>query len=163
MALTLIEQSTLPSNASSFTFSSIPQDYVALMIVYSTTGAGFGDTIGATISLNGNAVSSSNAWITNGVTSTSSRADDRYSGGLVGPEFTDNKHAKAVIYLPNYSSSNNKLVYARFGKADDSATVQGISHSRWNSSNAVTSVTFTPQSSNDYRTNGTIFTLYGIS
>lgn len=163
MAITLIEQTEIASNASSFTFSGIPGDYVSLMILNSTTGAGFGDTIGATISLNGNAVTSSNRWTSNGFNGTSSGADDRYSGGIVGPEFTDNQHAKTMIYLPNYASSQNKLVLARFGKGDDAVTLQGFSHSRLNSSNSITSITFTPQSSNDYRAFKTVFTLYGIS
>ena len=66
------------------------------------------------------------------------------------------------IYIPNYAGSNNKSVsidgvYENNG----TAALQNLDAALWAKTNAITSITFTPETGNFAQ--HTTFTLYGIS
>ena len=149
--------------AATMAFSSIPGTYTDLKVVTSTRNTGNGS--GQFLTFNGNSTSYSAKRLigNNGSTVTS------HNGGTtnlfllsVDTRATANSFGSAEIYIPNYTSSNNKSVSLDSVNEENgnSYAYDEISAGLWSNSAAITSITLTPEAGNfaQYST----ATLYGI-
>lgn len=152
--------------AANITFSSIPQTYTDLVVKTSIrSDAGGGD---CRIEFNGSGGTAYTGRILYG--SGSGAASASHSGqafltwgGLLNRNTTTgNTFASNEIYIPNYTSSNNKSVSVD-GVEENNATeaYSGISAGLWSNSAAITSIKLTPSAGNfvQYST----ATLYGVT
>ena len=159
----LIEAKTLTTTTASITFTSIPQTYTDLKLVFSirdNAGSyinnmninlnGSSSNFGAkTIMLLGGGASSGNE-TTNLAFSTSATATaDTFTNG--------------EVYFTNYTSSNYKPYSAESMSENNNATNTGgiIEAGLWSNTAAITSITFAPSSAS-FVANSTFY-LYGIS
>lgn len=156
-----IATNTLTANASTVSFSSIPQTYTDLVLVISAYSTGSGnDNIGLVI----NGDSGSNySWTrmygTGSATgSTRSTSQNQIGQGTFG---VGSSNYSPVFYnLMNYSNTTtNKTV---LGRANDSATQVTALVGLWRSTAAITSITLNLYASGANYGTGSTFTLYGV-
>lgn len=163
----IINSITLGSNASSVTFSAIPQTYTDLLV-----------KIGARITnANGGMFAKFNGSST-GYSSKSIYGQDGNGGGGSGPAssiflWTTGTWATAgffgnnEIYIPNYTSTTNKKTFNTENFAGNqtgsSPYAVGIFSGRWNDVSAITTIVFTPEGAGvpEFLANSTFY-LYGI-
>lgn len=151
-----IATQTLGSSSSSVTFSSIPQTYTDLVLVFSGITNAVND-----IQLTFNSDTGTNY----------SRTNFETTGSSIESGYTTNHNYGQIGYVPsgttqgtnicNIMNYANTVAYKTFiSKYSAFTTWSGISVSLWRSTSAITSVGLTPQSSTFNA--GTTFTLYGI-
>jgi len=166
--MTLIETKTVGSGGSAsiqFTgLGSYASLYTDLKIVLSgrTNRSANGDDID--ISFNGSTSSFSQRRILGVGTGTpSSSTGTQQIGILDGGSDTSNTFGSLEIYIPNYSSSNNKS-YSVDSVSENNATTAyaQLTAGLWSSSSAITSISFTSGNSANW-VEGTTASLYGIS
>ena len=168
MALQLykIASRELTTSASSVTFSSIPQGYTDLKIVASTRGAQSGPAEANRIHFNGD-TTNTNYTGKRLLGSGSAASSDQTT--VITPGFfndlagaTANTFANSEVYIPNYVGSSSKS-YSVDTATENNGTeaYMGFVAVRWSGTAAITSITFTPESGNNFVANST-FTLYGI-
>lgn len=151
-----IATNTLSSNTNTVTFSSIPQTYTDLIIVFNgsnTTSADFRIQVG-------------NSSVDTG-TNYSRTFIFGYSGGIVASRDTNNNfwtassytnRGNAIIQIMNYSNTTtNKTSLIR---NDISTDISYASVNLWRSTSAINIITLSQPTHNF--TSGSIFTLYGI-
>jgi len=148
------------SSSSSVTFSSIVGTYKHLQVRMSTlTSTGTSIQLQSNLGLGTN----SHQLLGNG-TAASARNSGVGTYGIYIPSDTGiatggSAPCVAIIDLLDYANTNkNKTVRALYGAEDNSAGVVMLNSGFWNSTSAITSLTFTPNS-------GTVtgkFALYGI-
>jgi hypothetical protein len=150
-----LANTTLSSNTSTVTFSSIPATYRDLVVVINLVGlTGTPTTAGGYVSLNGGSTAS--VWMY-GTGSGSG------SGGT-SPDITmpfENGHGSFIVNVMDYSATDkHKAVLIRGNTASVSTwAIVG----RWGSTDAVTSVALNaPDSGADQFVSGSTFALYGI-
>jgi hypothetical protein len=159
----LIASNVLASAATSTTFSSIPQTYTDLVIMYSARGA----NLSFQIRLNGNtATNYSNTGISGSGSAAASFRDTTqtstfsyYTQNL--NTYTASVFSNGEFYLPNYTASLNKA-FSTNGATENNASNAFIASNAhlWRNTAAVTSITFTSNAGNiDI---GSSFYLYGI-
>jgi hypothetical protein len=104
----VIQHVELSSNTVSITFSSIPQTYTDLVVLFSLRLSQSNDYI--RLELNGSPTSiSSRSLQGNGTSATSySTGANLYNGGVVPSNHTASTFSNGTLYLPNYTSSANK-------------------------------------------------------
>jgi len=111
---TLIASSTVGSGgAASIDFTSIPQTYTDLKLVVSARAVANGDTFShLKITFNGSTTGYTNKRITSNGSSAGSGSDGTDSiyqkYGINGSASTASTFGNLEIYIPNYTSSNNK-------------------------------------------------------
>lgn len=152
---------TLPSNATSYTFSSIPSTYTDLVLI-----------------INSNATSNGEDWFTqlNGDTSTnysyttiggtgsgvaSSRASSQSQAKLnfYGYNTTTAGEANLLCQFMNYSNTTtNKIILTRSNAAPNGTSANVA---LWRSTAAINSIKIMTNSAQSY-VSGSTFTLYGI-
>jgi len=170
---TLIEGKTVTSTVSSVTFTSIPQTYTDLKLVWSgrqsrnVYNAGYsiiqfnGSSSGYTyITLQGegtNPASQTQAGLT---------TDGLVIGGTDNSNNTANSFSSSEMYIPNYTSSNYKSVDGVGGSEQNVATgiLQLFTAGLWSNTAAITSITLKPWVGSyfDWLADSTFY-LYGIS
>lgn len=159
---TPIASITLGANATTVTFSSIPQTYTDLILIVSSQGTRA--TYGGDLTVKINSDSSSNYSITsltgNGSTATSTRASNQSSlslGGDIGPASTST-YTPTIIHFFNYSNATTyKTILSRHNNAGQRvALICGL----WRSTSAITQINLTANGY-DY-VSGSTFNLYGI-
>lgn len=150
---------------SSINFIAIPQNYTDLKVVISarTDRSGFpNDNI--VIYPNGSSASLSGIYLLGFGSGVVSATDTAGLGaaGAVGASATANTFSNAEVYIPNYTSSNNKT-FATDAVSENNATDgrQGITASLWSNSSAITSIEIRPSSGPNF-VQHTTATLYGI-
>jgi hypothetical protein len=161
----LIEAKTLSSAVAYIEFTSIPQTYTDLQIVLSTRHSE--SATQATIflySING---------VTNAFTDKVLRGDGASASSFIPSEVplyigqspaanaTASVFASHSVYIPNYTSSNNKVLSVESVQETNSTTAYlSFTGGLWANTSAITSMSFTPNSLNfvQYST----ATLYGI-
>jgi hypothetical protein len=157
----LIKAEILTSTAASVTFSNIPQNFTDLQVLCSVR-SNRSDSSAVVdqyyIRLNGN--NNSNSKVLRGNSSTGSSSDGQ--GGIAPTSLaTSNTFSNDSIYIPNYTSGNNKSVLV------DSVMENNASESwLWlfaglYGTAAVTSITFAPNAGTAF-TSGSEFYLYGV-
>lgn len=170
----LIQTYTLPSNANSFSFNTIPGTYKDLVIYYQAqiinAGTGWYDFFvrfnNATSGYSGctnyaDGGGSTKLSITEGTTgiiqrcNTNTSPNSQYSFSL------------GKFYIPNYATSLRKVVLNDHITEQQNLTGTGAAGlfanaTRWESTDAITTISITGLSSNNL-TAGSTFSIYGIS
>jgi hypothetical protein len=159
---TLISSVTVGSGgASTIDFTSIPSTYTDLLVSTSLriTAAGGGTNI----TFNSNTSNYTNRYIQgDGTSATSGNNFQRFSEVPNYSTYTSSTFSNSQIYIPNYTSSNNKS-YSSDTANENNATqaymylIAGL----WSNTSAITSIQLSP-SSGDFVQYSTAY-LYGIS
>jgi hypothetical protein len=160
----IINETTLTTTAASITFSSIPQTFTDLKIVISgrSDWANAINTDGILVRPNG---SSSNMTSIRLYGSGSSAASDTNAGQLVltNASATANTFGNSEIYIPNYTSSNNKsMSIDAVSETNATTAYASLGTLLWSNSSAITSLDLLPQNGPNF-VSGSSFYLYGIS
>jgi hypothetical protein len=161
----LIEAKTLNSNQTSITFSSIPQTYIDLLIKASTRNLA-SNSSGINIYLNSTTPGSQYTEVRLYGTGSATGSDTGNStisistqGG--GGGYTANTFGNTEIYIPDYTSSNYKMVSADgVPENDATATLLMLTAGLRSNTAAVTSVILEAYESSFV--SGSTFYLYGI-
>jgi hypothetical protein len=160
----LIESKTLGSDTASLSFTSIPQTYDDLVLVFSfrSNRASFLDIILATF----NGDSSGRSYRTlegtgSGVSSFTSSAI--MAGAATGVSATSNTFSNCQFYIPNYRSSNAKSASTdAVSENNSSSAIQYITASLWTGTAAITSIELSP-ATGTLLIAGSSASLYGIT
>ena len=161
----LIASSTLGANASSYTFSSIPQIYTDLLLKVSSridyTGAG--DYF--KVEFNGTTTGNTEKYLYGSGSGTGSFSGSLIESNLSSGGATANTFGNCEIYISNYTSGTNKTVsidtvYENNATAAQQALVGGL----WSNTAAITSIKLTPEGAgtNNFVTYSSFY-LYGIT
>lgn len=167
--MVLLEKIVVPSGgASSVTFTSIPQSYTDLVVKLSTrTDQGSGPDY-VYLQFNGNTSTSNYQGIFlrgNGstVASSSNTAEGKIRAAITTTSGeTASTFSNCEIYIPNYTSSNNKSTSSDWVPENNAtATFMGITAGLWTQTSAITSINLAPSSGLfvQYST----FYLYGVA
>lgn len=163
----LIASNTVGSGGvATVTFSSIPATYTDLKVVYSIRGSDStpaaymqfnGTTTGYSfIFLEGSGSGTNTNSIAYGISTTAI-----YLNQIDGTGFTANTFSNGEAYIPNYTSSNFKLVSVDNVIENNATTAYAsICAGLWSNTASITSLTITPTSGNFVQYSS--FYLYGI-
>jgi hypothetical protein len=145
--------------AASIDFTSIPQTYTDLKIVISGRSSST-PAEGMYIAFNGSTSNFSGRYLIGDGANASSGVLARYVGSIFGAVGTANVFNNTEVYIPNYTSSNNKS-FSVDNVAENNATTgyQNLIAGLWSSSSAITSISITCTGFTQHTT----ATLYGIS
>ena len=164
MTMQVIQHQELGSAQASITFSSIPQTYTDLMLVYSVradnTNVPYSNT---ELQLNGSSANFSSRRMFGG----GSGAGESYTAtniaGLVSSaNATSNTFGSTTLYLPNYTGSTNKSYSIESVSENNGTTAyQEIIAGLWSQTTAITSLTIKPESTRNFVAFSSA-TLYGI-
>ena len=162
----LITSQTLTGNAASVTLGSggtIPQTYTDLLLKISARSdvgrASGGFT--AYVYLNGNTSSLTNTQLRGTGSSVFSYSGQTNSLFVDASDDTSNTFGNTEVYIPNYTSSNNKSFSVDgVEETNGSLVYSSINANLWSNTAAITSITITPLSGN--LISGSTFYLYGI-
>ena len=167
---TLIEKITVgAAGASSITFTSIPQTYTDLKVVISVRDATNNNGV-VKITFNGSATGYTARELVGSGAAASSDTNYTGSGTYYGTEgssapsnATASTFSNCEFYIPNYTSSNNKSISADSLYENNGTTAyQSLSAGLWSNSAAITSITVTQFSGNNFAQYSTAY-LYGIA
>ncbi len=153
------------AGASSITFSSIPQGYTDLKIVMSLRGANANTYNYVSIAFNGVTTNQSMRTIFGGDTSSAqSGSQNNFQFISEGNNATSNTFGNHELYVPNYTSSNNKsssldVVNENNSTASGAVYLQ-LGALLWSSTAAITSLSLTGVTGSFLQY--TSATLYGI-
>jgi hypothetical protein len=144
--MTLIASSTVGSGgASSIDFSSIPSTYTDLVVKLSTRNTGTDTWMN--LKFNGSSSNWSMRYFQGSGSSVSSGNDpaNTYSIQQTISTYTASTFGNAELYIPNYTSSNNKSVSIDHVIETNATTAyQSLSALLWSNSAAINQVTITP-------------------
>jgi hypothetical protein len=158
---TLIETQTLSSSTASITFSSIPQTYTDLKVVFSPRHSNADVSNDVLISLNGSTSNFTGRRFYGTGSATGSDTATRTAGTSVGASATASTFGNNEIYIPNYTSSNYKSISTdQAGENNASQAFLILGTNLWSDTAAITSITLTAAGTSfvQYST----FYLYGI-
>jgi hypothetical protein len=107
---TLIASSTAGSTVSDITFSSIPGTYTDLLVKYSlrANATDSADAYDMILTLNTTATITSRVIRGNGSSVSNNTITDRILRAVVPSNWTSSTFSNGELYIPNYTSSNNK-------------------------------------------------------
>ena len=164
----LLERIELNASAASVTFSNIPQTgYTDLKVVMSARTDTNDGSSGQWGYVNFNGASTNNStrilYGTGSGTGSFTGSSPTPYGAYVEPSnFTSSTFSNSEVYIPNYTSSNNKS-YSIDSVTENNATgaYSNLTAGLWSSSAAITSVVISPAAGNfvQYST----FSLYGLA
>jgi hypothetical protein len=162
-----IENKVLTTSTASVTFSSIPQTYTDLKLVWSTrTPNTTPTTDNMVFRLNGATTNGTNRilYSTNGTSALSYADTATYtSAGTVGSAATASTFSNGELYIPNYASTTTFKSFSVDTVTENNGTVSGLALGAmlWSQNTAVTSIELVPNFANFSQYSS--FTLYGIS
>jgi hypothetical protein len=152
--------------ASSITFSSIPQTYTDLLIKTSARANVSAVTWNYKLTLNGTSSSyASKIMYGSNTTSSSFNGSNSYFDGTYvnGSTATSNTFNNNDYYIPNYTGSNYKILSNdSVAESNQTATILSLQAALWSFTNAITSISFAPESSGSF-VQYSSFYLYGIN
>jgi hypothetical protein len=165
---TLLETITVgAAGASSVTFNSIPQTGYTDLVIKASVRSGSGNPTWLYVTFNGSA-STYNNKVLQGDGSAASSADVSavarlFTGAMASGASTANTFGNAEIYIPNYTSSNQKSASSD-GVQENNATstTMGMWAGLWTGTAAITSIEIKPQNLLTFAQYST-FSLYGVS
>jgi hypothetical protein len=147
---------TVPSSASSYTFSVIPATYTDIALIVGGTGSGDASIMMRFNGDTGSNYSTTFLYGTGSVAVSGRVANDSW---IVAMGRINTTGGASVINIQNYSNTTtNKTV---IGRGSGGATLVIAAVGLWRSTAAINSITLSPESSVTFAT-GTTFTLYGI-
>jgi hypothetical protein len=164
----IAKQTVGADGAASVTFSSIPdasKGYTDLKLVTSVRSTASGNYTGTRISFNGTSYTanfSAKGLYGNGASAASENWTSSDFLWATGSSATASTFASDEIYIPNYTSSNNKSMSVDMVTENNATTALAyMLAGLWSNSGAITSITLTPSSGSfaEFST----FYLYGIS
>jgi hypothetical protein len=161
--MTLIQHTELGSAQASITFSSIPQTYTDLFLVYSVrtdnTNVPYSNT---EILINGSSSNFSGRRMFGDGGSVGAYTATNIAGLVSSAGATGNTFGSTSLYLPNYTGSTNKS-YSVDSVSENNSTsaYQEIIAGLWSQTAAVTSVTIKAESTRNFVQYSSA-TLYGI-
>ena len=161
-----LAETTLASSTAAITFNNIPQNYTDLVIKISgrtTEAANFTTLV---LTFNGSASGYSRRMIqgyNSGVASSSGSSETSLNLGYInGSNSTASTFGNMEVYIPNYTSANNKSVSIDAAQERNDATqaVLWLNAGLWANVSAISGITLTPAGGSlaQYST----ATLYGI-
>jgi hypothetical protein len=158
----LIESKTLNTDTAAIEFTSIPQTYTDLLILMSmrnseAEGSGY-------IEFNLTASGYSRLRISGNGTGAASNTN--ITDYIIGrSDYTANTFSNSTIYIPNYTSSNNKTYSVETVNENNATAISmHLVAGLWANTNAITSFKLTPQpvTTPNFITDSTV-SLYGIT
>lgn len=150
------------ASQASIEFTSIPQTYTDLFLVYSARASGSSTSWQMDISLNSSTTGFNSIYLQGGGTSVVSGTLARYGGNAVGNTATASTFNNTQIYFPNYTTSANKVYNIEMATENDAAAAdRALIAGIWTNSAAITSITLTPNASATVLQHS-MATLYGI-
>jgi hypothetical protein len=163
----LIETKTLTVAAASIEFTSIPQTFTDLVVVWSLRTSRAATIEGVLIAFNGSSANFTHrALYGTGPTAASGSGASGRAGVVNGNTSTANTFSNAYLYIPNYAGSTNKSYSV--DSADENNTsaafesflelVAGL----WSQTAAITSLRITPDLGNNLVIGSTV-SLYGVT
>lgn len=164
----LLERIELNASAASVTFSNIPQTgYTDLKVVASSRGSSSGPAEANRIHFNGDTTNTN--YTGKRLLGSGSAASSDQTTAITPGFFNDlagataNTFANSEVYIPNYTGSNSKS-YSIDTVTENNGTeaYAGLVAVRWSGTAAITSMTFTPESSGNF-VSGSTFSLYGLA
>jgi hypothetical protein len=161
-----IASSELTTTASTVTFSNIPQGYTDLKVVMSIRNGANAETTGS-VYFNGDTTDSNYSYrrlLGDGSSASSASTAHSYIYYMTITSDTANTFANCELYIPNYTSSTQKLVSAETATENNATGALAVmAAARWNNTAAITSVQVRPYTAGagNFAANST-FTLYGI-
>lgn len=165
MAIKKIATVTVPAGGSStIQFSNIPQTYTDLWIVATTRNSGTYEHV--LIGVNASTANFSGTYLSgygsSGQTSTGNYA--RYLGNTSRDGYTANAFGSTNIYIPNYTSSANKIIRSESVSENNDASnwAAVTANNTWAQSAAITSIELTNEAAATIL-EGSTATLYGIT
>jgi hypothetical protein len=159
----LIQTQTVSSAVASVTFSSIPATYTDLKLLMSVRYSGSGDTrVYAQFNSAGyNATSKLLYGFGGGTFGSTGYSAGEIAFATSGSGETANTFGSGDIYIPNYTSSNNKVTNSDgANESNTTANAMGWMCAMWSSSATINSIELKPASGNWVQY--TSFSLYGI-
>jgi hypothetical protein len=154
------------TSVASITLNNIPQNYTDLKLVLSTRVSGGANAWSDhTYSFNGTSTSTnvgSRVLYGTGTSALSTTFTTAYFSIGEGNAGTANTFGNSELYIPNYTLSNFKSMSSD-GASENNATssLTQMQAALWSNTSAITSITITDISSNNYVQYSTV-TLYGI-
>ena len=167
----LLERIELNASAASVTFANIPQSgYTDLKVVYSgRTANGFNqDWLQFRFNNNSSSYSSKRLGGTGSAVSSDSNTVGTtygFAGTMVGATATSSTFSNGELYIPNYTSSNNKswsVDVVNEINATGSETITSLAAGLWSNSAAITQITLSTDSGSMIQQYST-FSLYGLA
>jgi hypothetical protein len=161
----LIAKQTVGSGgAASVTFSNIPDSYTDLKLVVSTKNSRSDGTAFATVQFSFNGVTTNRS--RRNLSNVSGTADSDSGSDIISvgtsSSATSNTFDNMEVYIPNYTSSNNKsMSIDSTTENNGTAVYQTLGAGLWSSSSVINQITITPTSYNWVEFSE--FWLYGIS
>ena len=158
--MTLIQHIELGSAQSTITFSSIPQTFTDVMVVFSTRLSTTNG--GLRFRVNGSTANLSTRLLYGNGSSAASATDTTYIGTSSNSNQTANTFGNGSLYITNYASSNAKSLSAEIVDENNGTTaIQWITSGLYNSSTAITSIEFFGDGAGNFVQYSSA-TLYGI-
>ncbi len=164
----IIQHIELTGTQANIDFTSIPQTFTDLLLVYSLrtnlSGFAYDDTSVRFNSDSGNNYSNRQLVSVNGSVSSggASGQNNTLAPESTGASATSNTFGSGQIYIANYTSSNAKSVSTEgVTETNSTATVMMINAGLWNSSSAITSIRIYSRNATSF-VSGSSATLYGI-
>lgn len=145
----LIASSTVGSGgAATISFSSIPSTYTDLVLKISGRLNYAATAVGLQFSFNGQAAGTSITGKTIQGSGSSVVSYSAWQPNIDSANATANTFGSVDIYIPNYTSSNNKSASSDSVQEDNSSTAYAEMHAAlWSNTSAINQITITPNSS----------------
>jgi hypothetical protein len=151
-----IATTTLGSDQSSVTFSTISGSYTDLILIATTPNA----QVGQNIKLELNSDTGTNYSLTTLVGSGSAASSDRESNTATPSALYLGADSNGIMHFQNYSNTTTyKTVLIRTNAPSNNVITRVL---LWRSTSAITSIKLKRESTNDIKS-GSTFTLYGIA
>ena len=167
MSMTLIEHIELGSAQNSITFTSIPQTYTDLLVVFSLRAVS-GNHPSSSISLNtygtGTYTRRQLAGSGSAASSNTTTESELYLSQIPAADNTANTFGNTQVYIPNYTSSATKSLSADLvSEQNATQAYQAITSGSWDQTAAVTSVSLQTYGRSINLAQYSSATLYGIT
>ena len=163
IAYNLISSVTVGSGGAAYVeFTSIPQTYTDLNIVISGRNTSSGDWFSMNFNGSTSTFTGKQIFANASAAYSYSKTDNNEYGVIPNSSTTANTFGSTSLYIPNYTSSNNKSFSIDSVTENNGATAYAVfTAGLWSTSSAITSVRLTI-SANTFTEHTTAY-LYGIS
>ena len=157
----VIQHYELASAASSIEFTSIPDTYTDLYVLFTDRNASVND-VASYLKFNASTSGYSvRRLIGTGSTASSQSYSERIAGFSENANFTANTFSNTALYIPNYTSSNQKSWSSDSVTENNGYSYAGIIAGLWTGTDAISTLTLSPNGGSFAQYSSA--TLYGIT